>query len=188
VQRKHKDTVVVVQWAREGMWWCFNPVLQLKRLIFLRPAFTQFKFLYFLCCWHLILSFTLFILMPLRSLSAPVRRPPATTGPTKPPPHTPSHTPRTQSIQPSSSTRSVRATHTPSHPSSSSSSSSTRSARSQRNTLLDDFTSKFIKTRNELHARNQQCEHLAQEIEKYKKVNYFLSLATIIKKRTFIHE
>lgn len=45
-----------------------------------------------------------------------------------------------------------------------------RSARSVRDTLLDDFTTKFVKTRNELHARNQQCESLAQEIDKYKKV------------------
>lgn len=58
----------------------------------------------------------------------------------------------------------------PKHYSSSASYTSARSARSGRNNILDDFNTKFVKTRNELHARNQQCESLAQEIEKYKKV------------------
>jgi len=35
--------------------------------------------------------------------------------------------------------------------------------------VLDEFTTRFLKTKNELKERNQQCELLAIEIDKYKK-------------------
>lgn len=95
--------------------------------------------------------------MPQRAQSAPVRgRPPVTVvhKPAKPARPTPTH-----------NHTSTPPTHYQNH-----APVTSRSARSGRNNILDDFTTRFIKTRNELHARNQQCESLAQEIEKYKKV------------------
>jgi hypothetical protein len=47
---------------------------------------------------------------------------------------------------------------------------STRSRQLGRDKLLDEFTTRFVKTRSLLHERNEQCALLANEIPKYKKV------------------
>ncbi len=110
-----------------------------------------------------------------RAQSAPVRRPP-------PPHHPPSFATKDKvsnkqhtSLNTTNTSYSIPTLKVPQQQQhknnfSSSISFSSRSSRSTRDTLLDDFTTKFVKTRNELNARNQQCELLALEIEKYKKV------------------
>lgn len=49
--------------------------------------------------------------------------------------------------------------------------SNSRNRQLGRDKLLEEFTTKFVKTRSELHTRNEQCTSIANEIPKYKKVN-----------------
>lgn len=87
----------------------------------------------------------------------------------------PLHPPSTIHHQHSSSLHTTRHTSPHRHstaPLSSSALSTSRSlTRSTRDAMLEEFTSKFLKTKNDLHARNQQCELLAVEIEKLQKVS-----------------